>query len=47
LIEKGTIAKIGSKISESGVKTIAAHGKLVMPGLIDIHVHLRVPGRES
>ncbi len=47
LIEKGKISKIGPKISENGVKTIDAHGKLVMPGLIDIHVHLRVPGRED
>src|SRR3989338_7032039 len=47
LIEKGLISKIASQISENGLKTIDAKGKLVLPGLIDIHVHLREPGRED
>lgn len=47
LIDKGTIASIAAHISKEGVKTIDAKGKLVMPGLIDIHVHLREPGRED
>ena len=32
---------------EKGVKTIEASGLLVTPGLIDLHVHLREPGRED
>ncbi len=47
LLDKGIIAGIAPSISKEGVKTIDAKGKLVMPGLIDIHIHLRQPGRED
>jgi len=47
LLDKGVIKRIASELKESGAKTIDARGKLVMPGLIDIHVHLREPGRED
>lgn len=47
LIEKGTIIQIGRSLAADGAKTIDARGKLVMPGLVDIHVHLREPGRED
>lgn len=46
LIEKGVIAQIAASIKKDDVKTIDAKGKLVLPGLIDIHVHFRVPGQE-
>jgi dihydroorotase len=46
LIEKGVIAKIAPSIKAGTVKVIDAKDKLVMPGLIDIHVHFRVPGQE-
>lgn len=47
LIEKGVIAQIAPSIKKDNIKIINAEGKLVMPGLIDIHVHLREPGRED
>src|SRR5262249_43453916 len=48
LIEKGLIIKIGANISaENSTKVIDAKGKLVLPGFIDLHVHLREPGRED
>ncbi|MFH1359680.1 MAG: dihydroorotase [Candidatus Omnitrophota bacterium] len=47
LLEHKTIQKIGSSLSESGVKIIDAKGKLVLPGLIDLHAHLREPGYEE
>src|SRR3990167_6602923 len=47
LLEHGTIAKIAASIDPKNVKTIDAKGKLVFPGLIDMHVHLRQPGRED
>jgi dihydroorotase len=28
-------------------QTVEAHGKIVCPGLVDMHVHLREPGREE
>ena len=46
LISNGNIAKVG-KINESAAKVIDASGKIVTPGLIDIHVHFREPGDEE
>ena len=47
LLEKGKISKIAPSIKAENIKTIDAKGLLVMPGFIDIHVHLREPGRED
>jgi len=46
LIDKGRIAEIGS-VRESAKTVIDASGKLVTPGLIDVHVHFREPGDEE
>ncbi|MCX7044489.1 MAG: dihydroorotase [Candidatus Sumerlaeota bacterium] len=48
LIENGKVVAIGKDISSSQAdKTLDASGRLVTPGLIDMHVHLREPGRED
>jgi dihydroorotase len=47
LIEKGSISKVAEGISATGTRVIDARGKIVMPGIIDMHVHLREPGRED
>lgn len=46
LIEDGKISAIGKGLSEKDAKVIDASGKVVTPGLVDIHVHLRDPGQE-
>lgn len=46
LIENDRVKKVAKKISEKADKEIDAKGKIVAPGLIDIHVHLRQPGYE-
>ena len=46
LIVDGKIASVG-KIEEHAQTVIDASGKLVTPGLIDIHVHFREPGDEE
>ncbi|MEJ2492372.1 MAG: dihydroorotase [Desulfuromonadales bacterium] len=46
LIDKGRIAAIGKDLEAKGAEIIAASGKVVTPGLVDIHVHLRDPGFE-
>lgn len=46
LIEDGRIAKVEKAIKEKADKTIDAKGCFVMPGFIDLHVHLRDPGLE-
>lgn len=44
LIEDDKIVKVGSDLTEKSDKTIDAAGCYVMPGFIDLHVHLRDPG---
>lgn len=46
LCDDGKIIKIAANINED-CKTVDAKGKYVLPGLIDIHVHLREPGFEG
>lgn len=46
LVEDGKIVKIAAGINED-CKTLDASGKHVLPGLIDMHVHLREPGFEG
>jgi len=44
-IEDGRIAAIG-KFTSKASDTLDAKGKIVCPGMIDMHVHLREPGQE-
>ncbi len=46
LIEDGVITEIG-KVSAAGARTIDADGLIALPGLVDLHTHLREPGRED
>ncbi len=46
LIVDGKIAEVG-KVENKSASIIDAAGKLVTPGLIDIHVHFREPGDEE
>src|SRR4030067_545699 len=46
LVEGKKIKRIGTITVKADV-VIDAKGLLVVPGLIDIHVHLREPGRED
>lgn len=46
LIEDGKIIKIAADLSAADCHIINANGKLVCPGFIDMHVHLREPGFE-
>ena len=46
LIENGRIAKIQPKIDTPNIKRFDATGMVVAPGFIDLHTHLREPGRE-
>lgn len=47
LIDNGKIETVGENLSVNQVEIIDAAGKLVFPGFIDMHVHLREPGLEA
>ena len=46
-IKEGLIQEIGESLSFQAEKTIDAQGLMVVPGFIDLHVHLREPGGEK
>lgn len=43
-IQDGKIARVGQNLKADAAQEIDAKGCYVMPGLIDLHVHLRDPG---
>jgi dihydroorotase len=46
-IENNLISKITDSSESNGNNVIDAKGKLLVPGLVDLHTHLREPGRED
>lgn len=46
LIDGETIARIGHELPEEGAVILDREGSIVVPGLVDVHVHLREPGQE-
>lgn len=47
LVENGRVSKLGKGLTPpADCETFDADGKYVVPGLIDMHVHLREPGLE-
>ena len=47
LVRDGTIARVGENLPPEGASVLEMKGKVVAPGFIDMHVHLREPGRED
>ncbi|GLX19136.1 MULTISPECIES: dihydroorotase [Streptomyces] len=47
LIDGETIAEVGQNLSAEGAQVIEAEGQVLLPGLVDLHTHLREPGRED
>jgi len=47
LLDDGRVAAVGPRLSGDGAEVLDAAGCVVAPGLVDVHVHLREPGRED
>jgi dihydroorotase len=46
LLEEGRITAVEKELADNSAEIINAKNKLVCPGFIDMHVHLREPGQE-
>ena len=46
-IINGLISKVEGAVGEQVTEGIDAKSKLLIPGLVDLHTHLREPGRED
>ena len=47
LVRDGLVAEIGPGLDEPGAGRLDAGGLILLPGLVDLHTHLREPGRED
>ncbi len=47
LISDGRIFERGRDLSAAGAVVVDAEGLMLLPGMVDIHTHLREPGRED
>lgn len=47
LVKDGVIVETGSGLSHAGATVVDADGLIALPGLVDLHVHLREPGYEA
>jgi dihydroorotase len=47
LLRDGVVAAVGHGLEADGAETVDATGLIALPGLVDLHTHLREPGRED
>jgi len=47
LIEDGTITALADSLDAGDAREVDATGLIALPGLVDLHTHLREPGRED
>ena len=47
MIAEGTIEEVGPRVQGRGAQVLEVKGLVVCPGFIDLHTHLREPGRED
>jgi len=47
VLRGGVVAELGRGLSVAGARVVEADGLVALPGLVDLHTHLREPGRED
>ncbi|QCB51056.1 dihydroorotase [Rhodococcus sp. PAMC28707] len=47
LIDDGQIVAIGTDLDAGDAEVVDSRGQIVLPGFVDLHTHLREPGRED
>ncbi len=47
LVRDGLITEVGTGLNLPGAQVLDAGGLIALPGLVDLHTHLREPGRED
>ncbi|MBN9211047.1 MAG: dihydroorotase [Microbacterium sp. 71-36] len=47
VVRDGVIVETGTGLSHAGATVVDADGLIALPGLVDLHVHLREPGYEA
>lgn len=47
VVRDGRVEQIGREASAEGAEEVDCTGKYILPGLVDVHVHLREPGFEK
>jgi dihydroorotase len=47
LLDGALVAEVGPDVAAAGAKVVDCGGLVVCPGFVDLHVHLREPGRED
>ncbi len=47
LLRDGLVVEVGPGLSARGAEVVEADGLIALPGLVDLHAHLREPGRED
>ncbi|WP_034247213.1 dihydroorotase [Actinotalea fermentans] len=47
LVADGRIAALGADVATRDATVVDGHGLVALPGLVDLHTHLREPGRED
>jgi dihydroorotase len=47
LIEDETVDEVGGNLAARGAEVLGAEGLVLAPGFVDLHTHLREPGRED
>jgi dihydroorotase len=47
ILRDGRVAELGATLAAAGSEVLDASGLVALPGLVDLHTHLREPGRED